>query len=310
MTIHTSTIGIDISKHTLDIFVSETRQSLQIANSQEAIDHWLSRLKSAPSLVVFEATGAYDKALAFGLRQAALDFACVNPSRARNFAKAAGYLAKTDRVDARMLAAMGQVLTLPQAPAADPDRERLRVLTKRRDQLVDMRSQEKTRRSEAVAGNHMASLDKHIAWLTQEIKDLEAEIKSLMKSTVQLRQEAALLRSIPGIGPVAAMTLLALMPELGQTTRRGVAALAGLAPITRDSGAMRGQRRIHGGRSRVRRALYMAALAAARSHPRFRSFYQNLIAAGKPVKVALTAVARKLIVIANAIIKTQQPFKT
>ena len=309
MIIHTSTIGIDISKHTLDIFISETGQSLQIVNSHEAIGDWLNRLKSIPSLVVFEATGVYDKALAAGLRQAGLAFACVNPSRARNFAKAAGHLAKTDQVDAQMLACMGQVLHLSQADVEDLDKEQLRMFTKRRDQLVDMRSQEKTRRSEALAPEHMASLDKHIAWLTQEIKDLEADIKSLMKRTVELQQESALLRSIPGIGPVAAMTLLALMPELGKTTRRGVAALAGLAPINRDSGAMRGQRRIYGGRGRVRRALYMVALSAARSHPRFRTFYQNLIAAGKPVKVALTAVARKILVIANAVIRTKQPFQ-
>ncbi len=309
MTIHPLTIGIDISKHTLDIFVSESRQHLRIDNTHDAIADWLSRLKRTSSLVVFEATGVYDKALAAGLRHSGFAFTCVNPSRARAFAKAAGYLAKTDRVDAQMLAVMGQSLSLSQSSADDPDRERLRTLTKRRDQLVDMRAQEKIRRSESIIPEQLQSLDDHIVWLSGEIKSLERDIKSLMQTAAQLGQEATLLRSVPGIGPVAAMTLLALMPELGHIKRRAIAALAGLAPINRDSGTMRGQRRIYGGRPRVRRALYMAALSAARSHPRFKAFYDKLTAAGKPAKVALTALARKILIIANAILKTRQPFK-
>lgn len=309
MTLHNLIIGIDISKHHLDIFEQRSGRTCRIDNTAQAITAWLAALDGQVTLVIFEATGVYDTALARALETKSIAYARVNPMRARAFAKAAGFLAKTDKVDAHMLAVMGARLDLARSAPPDPDRERLRHLAQRRDQLVDMRAQEKTRRSECAPDSHKRSFDRHIAWLTKEIVALEAKIKSLLHTSQKLSRHNALIRSVPGIGPVAGMTLLALMPELGQTTRKAIAALAGLAPLNQDSGQMRGRRVIRGGRHRVRRALFMAALTAARSEPRFIAFYQRLIKAGKPPKLALTALARKILVIVNAIVKTQQPYK-
>jgi transposase len=232
----------------------------------------------------------------------------VNPTAARSFAKAAGFLAKTDQVDARMLAAMGAALRPPPAEPANPATERLARLHKRRDQLVGARKQERTRRRETCEAELLAGIERHLAFLDAEIAALEAQIAALIAAEPTLKLDAQLLVSAPGIGPRVSACLLALMPELGRRSPKTIAALAGLAPINQDSGLRRGQRSIRGGRKRVREALYMAAVGAVRTNSRFRTDYQRLPNAGKPAKLALIAIARKLLVTANAIIRDQQPF--
>ena len=259
--------------------------------------------------MLFEATGRYDRQLQQQLHAAGIDFARVNPLQARAFARATGQLAKTDAIDARMLAAMAQALNPAPQPPADPERGELADLHRRRAQLVSCRQQERTRlhtASPAVA----LSITSHLSWLDAQIKALELQIAALIRASATLSLAASLLRSIPGIGPVAATALIALMPELGQRSAKSIAALGGLAPINRDSGQSRGQRSIAGGRAEVRKALYMAAVTASRSTSRFATCFQALTGQGKPAKLALIAVARKLLVTANAILKTGQPFAT
>jgi len=301
-------VGIDVSKHHLDIFDAHIGKPERIDNSPEALADRLAPWRQADVFVLFEATGRYDQALARALDQAAIPFARVNPARARDFARAAGFLAKTDAVDARMLAAMAMSLQPAPTPRPSPDRERLNALHRRRDQLVETRKGEKIRAKDTVCDEVDTSLARHIAWLDHAIEDLDQRIDRLLAESDELRPLAKRLRSIPGIGPVAATVLLGLVPELGTRTPKTVAALAGLAPINADSGQKRGARIIRGGRKRVRDALYMAAIAAIRCAPRFKAFYDDLRARGKPFKLAIIAVARKLIITANACIRDQKDF--
>jgi len=297
-------IGIDVSKDHLDIFDGISRQ---IANSAEAIAAYLGGL-SAPQLVLLEATGHYDRELRRQMQAAGMRFARVNPARARAFAHATGRLAKTDAIDAQLLAAMAQALNPAPHEPADQERQDLADLHRRRAQMVAARQQERTRLPTASA-LIAPSIVSHIDWLDQKIEALDISISELIDRSAVLKPAGRLLRSIPGIGPVAATALLALMPELGHRTGKAIAALAGLAPMNRDSGQYRGQRTIAGGRAEVRRALYMAAVTAIRSDTALAAGFRNLTARGKPPKLALIAVARKIAVIANAIIKTNQPFK-
>jgi transposase len=305
MMIYSSFVGIDVSKHHLDIFADG--RSERFANSAKSVaglvERWHGRF------VLFEATGRYDRALRQALEGAGIAFARVNPARARDFARATGRLAKTDRIDARMLAAMAQSLCVARERESDPEREALARAHKRRDQLVHMRQQERTRLSECDDDVLRVDIAAHAQWLDAQIARWDAEIERLVAQSAALSQDARRLRSISGIGPVAATTLLALLPELGSLSPKKIAALAGLAPFNADSGQFRGQRRIRGGRNRVRGALYMASIAAARYNPILKSLYQRLRAAGKPAKVALIAVARKLLIIANAIIRDKTEFK-
>lgn len=306
MTVHPDVVGIDVSKHTLDVFDGRSGQWAQCANAAPAVAELAAGL--AGCFVVLEATGAYDLVLRRALEAAGVAHARVNPGRARDFARAAGILAKTDRVDARMLARFGAVLRPSAEPSRSAGRERLARLHKRRDQLVDVRKQERTRRTEAADADLAGDIARHLAWLDHEIADLDARIAELVAAHDELRQSARRLRSLPGIGPVATATLLALMPELGARSPKTIAALAGLAPLNNDSGLHRGKRAIRGGRRRVRQALYMASVTAVRSDTRFARLYERLRTAGKPAKLALIAVARKLLVTANAILRDQTAF--
>lgn len=243
------------------------------------------------------------------LQTAGVTFFRVNPGQARDFARAAGYLAKTDAVDARMLAVMGRALELRPAEPLQPDREQLARLHKRRDQLVAMRSQERTRRRGEIDPETASSIDQHLGWLDQQVHELDRRIRQLIAASPGLAQAERRLRSVPGIGPVAAATLLALAPELGARSSKAIAALAGLAPFNADSGQKRGKRIIRGGRKRIRDALYMAAVSASRCNNRFAAFYRSLRAANKPAKLALIAVARKLLVTINAIVRDQTAFQ-
>lgn len=306
MKIHPGLIGIDVSKHTLDIFDASRGTSVAIVNDVAAIAACLAGWTDA--LVVFEATGRYDGKLRRALQAAGIRFARVNPARARSFARALGLLAKTDAIDARMLAAMGQTLELATEPARDEARCGLTSLHKRRDQLVAMRKQERTRLSDGDEA-WRPTIERHIAWLSAEIEIIEDRCRRTIAADPNLDRLYRLLRTIPGIGPVTAATLIALLPELGQRSPKTIAALAGLAPFNVDSGMFRGQRMIRGGRKRVRDALYMAAVTAARSKSRFKTFLGKLTSKGKPTKVALIALARKILITANAIARDQVAFQ-
>jgi transposase len=308
MNIPPGLVGIDISKQHLDVFDAALGRVTRLPNTAAAIAALVGQWHDKPTCVLFEATGAYDATLRHLLDRAEIRFARVNPKRARDFARAAGFLAKTDAVDAKMLAAMAHCLTLPAEPRPQPERERLAQLHKRRDQLVATRQQERTRRHDAPA-ELAADITRHVAWLTDEIAALETRIAQLLAQSAPLNQTCRLLRSAPGVGPVTATTLIALLPELGARSPQTIAALAGLAPINADSGQFRGKRQIRGGRKRVRDALYMAALAATRSKSRFAKSYQSLRAAGKPIKLALVAIARKLLVTLNAILRDNLAFQ-
>jgi transposase len=307
MIIHPGFVGIDISKDFLDVFDSSVGSVRRIDNRAEAIDRLIAGWAGSEVFVLFEATGRYDKALRQALSAAGIAFARVNPARARDFARSAGFLAKTDAIDARMLAAMAQCLRPGADGAIDPVREQLAELHKRRDELVAFRKQDRTRM--AGASTHLvASLAAHIAWLDEAVRDFDRRIAALIAEHQELQSAQRLMRSVPGIGPVCAATLLALLPELGSRSPKAIAALAGLAPFNVDSGKFRGARTIHGGRRRVRQALYMAAVSVTSTTSRFARTYRAMREAGKPAKVAFIAVARKLLVTLNAIVKEQQPF--
>jgi transposase len=300
-------VGIDVSKHHLDIFDETVGAPERIANVPHAVIELVARWR-CDAFVVFEATGVYDRELCEALRQAGIRFSRINPARARDFARASGQLAKTDPIDARMLAAFARAMrpAIEQVPTAA--RSALARLAKRRDQLVLMRAQEKNRRSEVDDRAMAERISSLIEFLDHEIAEIEAEISGLIKAEQELSEDAQLIRSLPGVGPVTCTQLIAQMPELGHVGPKQVAALAGLAPFNVDSGTYRGKRKIGGGRKRVRDALYMAALnAVRRAHP-FKAFYAKLRQAGKPAKLALIAVARKLLTILNAMLRDRKAY--
>jgi transposase len=300
-------VGIDISKSMLDIFDDAIGKPDRIANAPQPITEQVARWRCADNVfVVFEATGVYDRALAEVLRQAGIRFARINPARARDFARAGGRLAKTDAIDARMLALFARAMGPVADPPPEPARNTLASFAKRRDQLVHMRAQEKNRRSEVRDPVMAEDITLHIDFLSRQIVAVEARIEALIKAEPEICEQARLLRSAPGIGPVACMQLIAQMPELGRVGPKQVAALAGLAPFNVDSGSYRGKRAIGGGRKRVRDAMYMGSLNAVRRDPILKSFYQKLRAAGKPAKLALIAVARKLLTILNAMLRDRK----
>jgi transposase len=301
-------IGIDVSKRFLDIFDDAIGRPERIANTPQAITEQVAGWRCAGVFVVFEATGVYDNDLSQVLRQAEIRFARINPARARDFARADGRLAKTDAIDARMLAAFARAMKPAAELPSEPARNALASLAKRRDQLVHMRAQEKNRRSEACDSVMIEAITRLLDFLTGEIKAIEAMIKTLIKTEPKISEQARLMRSAPGIGPVACMQLLAQMPELGNLGPKQAAALAGLAPFNVDSGSYRGKRAIGGGRKRVRDALYMAALNAVRRDRTMKAFYQRLRTAGKPAKLALIAVARKLLATLNAMLRDQKSY--
>jgi transposase len=302
-------IGIDVSKDSLDIFDAAAGGAARRGNTAPAIAGLVEDWAERDAFVLFEATGRYDLVLRHALAAAGVRFARVNPGRARDFARAAGVLAKTDAVDARMLAVMAQCLRPPPDHRNEEEREQLALLNKRRDQLVATRQQERTRCREAADPICRDSIASHLAWLDAAIKAVEARIADLIAKAPQLARDRRLLASAPGVGPVTAATLLALLPELGKRSPKQLAALVGLAPFNNDSGIRRGQRSIRGGRKRVRDALYIAALTAARHAPRFAAFYRTLTGAGKPPKLAIIALARKLLTVLNAILRDNQPFR-
>jgi len=302
-------IGCDIAKAKLDLFDANAQKFHVIANTSTAIAEWVATLDPGTTFVVCEATGGLDRTLLNSLAAHNIAVARVNPKRARDFARAAGVLAKTDRADARVLAEMGQRMELQLTDRPAPDRIELADLSNRRDQLVEIRKQEKTRLSALNESSSCTSIEAHIAWLNEEIACFDRQIKMAIAASGQISAQVKLLTSIPGIGAIAATVLISQMPELGTRSRRTIAALAGLAPINHDSGAFRGRRHIRGGRRRVREALYMAALSASRSSSIFANFYQNRLAHHQPKKPAIIALARKILTVANAVLREQKPFQ-
>jgi transposase len=299
-------IGIDVSKQWLDVATLPERETRRFSNDgagQEQLGAWLIQL--APELIVMEATGGFETRVATALAAEGLALAVVNPRHVRDFARAFGILAKTDRIDASVLAAFAEKVHPPVRPLPDEDRRELIDLVDRRRQLVTMRAEEKTRLSQATASARQ-DIKEHIEWLDERLRRLDIDLTAKLRSSSLWKAKEEILISVPGVGRVTVFTLLARLPELGALNRRAIAALTGVAPFARDSGQHRGRRMIWGGRADVRSVLYMAAVSAARINPVIKSFYLRLKQAGKPAKVALTACMRKLLTILNTMLRTNQ----
>ena len=301
-------VGIDVSKATLDVAVLPSGEVLQFANEVNGIDELGKKLKlAAAELVVMEATGGYETAVATALVSAGFRVAVVNPRQIRDFAKATGRLAKNDRIDAQVIAAFGQAIEPEIVRLPDEDARKLEALLVRRRQLVAMRVQEVNRLG-LMQGAMRKRIKAHIDWLEKQIDKLDIDLTAGLRSSPAWRVKDELLRTFKGVGPMTASTLVIALPELGQLDRRAIAALVGLAPFNCDSGVMRGRRSIYGGRSQVRTMLYMAATTAVRSNPVIRAFYERLKARGKPHKVAMVACMRKMLTILNAMVRQSTPW--
>ena len=301
-------VGIDVSKRWLDVQIHQSGENRKIGNDADGLVsllEWMAGVQ--PELIVFEATGGYENRAAQALRQAGWAVAVVNPTRVRRFAEALGILAKTDKIDAKVIAHFAFVVQ-PAANGQMTDlEEQLAAWVERRRQLLVTESAEKNRRSTCPQCVR-AGIDEHIDWLAAQIEHLEDQIQTLISQRSDWQARAKLIESVPGVGPVTAATMVAELPELGQLNRQKIAALVGLAPFNRDSGPKRGKRRIFGGRAGVRRTLYMAALSASKHNPAIRSFYQSLLTRGKEKKVALIACMRKMLVIINALVRKGEPW--
>ena len=296
-------VGIDVSKSCLDVASRPTGEVWQVPNDVHGISALAQRLTSiSPYLVVLEATGGLERTLTAELAAAGLPVAVVNPRHVRDFARAAGTLAKTDTLDAQVLAHFGQAMEPDLRSLPDADAQDLQALVGRRRQLVEMITAEKNRRKTVIA-RIRPQVEEHIRWLETSLEDLDQDLDGFIRSSPMWRTKERVIRSVPGVGPVLSATLLANLPELGALSRGQIAALVGVAPFNRDSGTLRGKRTVWGGRRRVRAALYMAALVASRYNPVIKDFYQRLCSKGKPKKVALTACMRKLLVILNSMVK-------
>jgi transposase len=301
-------IGIDVARETLAIAASPSGESWEAANDEAGIDALALRLLPLrPALIVAEATGGYEIPLVAHLSARGLPVAVINPRQARDFARATGRLAKTDRIDAAVLAQLGATLAPPVRPLPDEQTQELAALLARRAEIVTMLVAERNRRATA-RPTVRARIERHIAWLEEELAALNTDLRGRIEASPIWRAKEDLLRTAKGVGPVVATTLLADLPELGSLTHKQIAKLVGVAPLNRDSGKWRGKRRIFGGRAHVRRVLFLAARVAARFNPVIQPFYARLIKAGKPEKVAVTACARKLLVILNAMVRHQTPF--
>jgi transposase len=301
------TVGIDVSKTALVVAVHPTGEQWVTETTPGAVEALVARLGTlTPTLIVVEATGGYERALTAQCATAQLPIAVVNPRQVRAFAQALGRTAKTDDIDAQLLAAFGARIQPAARALADAETQALAALVVRRRQLIEMIGMERRRLEQAPpTGKITRDLRNHIRWLERRVEDVDDEIGAAIEASPLWRGQDDLLRSVPGIGPTTARTLLAELPELGRLDRRAIAALVGVAPFNCDSGQHRGQRHIWGGRASVRAVLYMAAVSAARYNPVLRVFYRRLRDAGKPAKVALVATMRKLLTIVNAMLKHQ-----
>ncbi len=306
------TVGIDVSKARLDVYVHPAGESFVVSNDEAGVEGLAERLGQLAGLagIGIEASGRYERLAVAALAHAGLPVVVLNPAQVRHYGQAIGFKAKTDPVDARLIALFIQAVRPPARPLPDRQTEELAALMARRRQLVGMLVAERARRQQAAPGAVRLSLARIVTALEDDLKELDAGIDRTIRGTPVWRNNEDLLASVPGVGKIIARTLLAELPELGQLSPRQVGALAGLAPFTRQSGQWRGRSCIGGGRPAVRTALFMGALSAARYNPALKAFHQRLIANGKPKLVALIAVARKLLVILNAILRDQKPWQT
>ena len=300
-------VGIDVAKAELALDTRPAPAPWTAANDAAGVRDTVARLTAlAPALVVLEATGGYELALVAALSAAGLPVVVVNPRQVRGFARATGQLAKTDRIDAGVLALFGERVRPEVRPLADEALHALDALLTRRRQLLEMLQAERNRLGQATGAHARPvrqSLKQHVAYLERELRVTDSELERRVRASPAWREHEDLLRSVPGVGRVTALTLIGELPELGRLTRQQIAKLVGVAPMARDSGTLRGRRTVGAGRASVRAVLYMAALVATRRNPVIRAFYTRLLAAGKPKKLALTACMRKLLTILNAMAK-------
>ena len=303
-------VGMDVSKAWLDVAVHEQEEGFRASNDEAGIASLVKRLKKLkPTLLVLEPTGGFEKLVVAELTHAGLPAVVVNAKRVRDFARATGRFAKTDKLDAKVLAHFAAAVRPPLRNLRSEEAEQLTALLTRRRQVLDMLTMEKNRLV-TVRAKMQLEIEAHIQWLSKSLKDLDQEIEEFVEGTPVWKEKDALLQSVPGVGPVTSATMLGMLPELGLLNRQEIAALVGVAPVNKDSGKKQGRRRVYGGRAEVRSVLYMAALSAKKFNPVIRKFYERLIQHGKEKKVALTACLRKLLVILNAMMHTHQPWRS
>lgn len=302
-------IGIDVAKAHLDVAIGSTGEPWQVAYAEEGIGQVVSRLQPLrPQLVVLEATGGLEVPLVAALAAAGLPVVVVNPRQVRDFAKASGRLAKTDALDAQVIAHFAEAIRPTPRPLPAAEAQALEALLARRRQVIGMLTAEKNRLGTALP-RVRPRIHSHIRWLEGELAEMNKELGNAIHNSPIWREKDNLLQGVPAVGPVLSLTLLAHLPELGTLDGKQIAALVGVAPLNRDSGTLRGKRTIWGGRAQIRAALYMSALVATRCNPVIRAFYRRLCEAGKPKKVALTACMHKLLTILNAMIKHRTPWQ-
>ena len=301
-------VGIDVAKDVLDVAVRPTGDAWQVTNDEPGISALVERLKAlCPTLIVLEATGRLHVAVVAALAAAGLPVQAVNPRQVRDFGKATGKLAKTDALDARILAHFADAVRPAVRAVPDSQTQALSMLLARRRQLVEMMTAERSRRI-GVSAKIGAQIDEHLSWLKTRLEQADRELLRELRDGPVWRERDDLLRGVPGVGPILSATLLADLPELGQLSHKRIAALVGIAPLNRDSGRHRGKRAIWGGRAGVRAVLYMATVAATRVNPVIRAYYQHLIEGGKVGKVALVACMHKLLTILNAVVRSNAPW--
>jgi len=304
-------VGIDVSKARLDVAVRPSNGSYTIEHSIKGLAELVRRLQELrPTLIVLEASGGLERSLTIALAEQALPVVVVNARQARDFAKATGRLAKSDSLDAKVLAQFAEAVRPQVRPLPDAEERALAALVSRRRQLIEMITAEKNRLHSCHEPTVREDIEAHLAYLTGRRDKLDEELLAAVQADPDSYHKMLLLETVPGVGPVLALTLLAELPELGKLSNKRIASLVGVAPINRDSGTLRGHRGVWGGRASVRSSLYMAALVATRFNPAIRAFYERLLNQGKAKKVALVAAMRKLLVILNAMLRTNSPFRT
>jgi transposase len=303
-------VGIDVCQKYLDVYVRPLDKLFQVTNDEVGINKLVQTLrKIQPELIVLEATGEMEIDAAIKLTEAKLAVAVINPRQARDFAKATGQLAKTDAIDARVLAHFADAIRPQVREIGDESSRQLEDLVARRRQISDMITAEKNRRR-GKTNSVQLNIDEHIEWLEKQLKEIESQIKSAIVLNEDWKQKMKLLTSVPGVGDVVGVSLISFLPELGKISHKSISYLVGVAPLNKDSGKFKGKRRIYGGRAKIRCMLYMAALVAVRFNPVIKTFYERLIGKGKLKKVALTACMHKLLIVLNAMMKNNQAWQS
>ena len=303
--------GIDVAKNKLDVHVRPSGAAFAVSRDHAGLAELVDKLKGlAPSLVVLEATGGFERVVATALAGAQMPLVVVNPRQIRDFARASGRLAKTDAIDAEVIARFGEAMRPEPRPILSEEAQVLDEMIGRRRQIIDMIVAENARKRAASHKRIIREIERHLAYLQKLLDELDRDLDETIRSSPAWREAEDLITSVPGVAKRTARTLIAELPELGRLSRRQIASLVGVAPLNRDSGKMRGKRVIKGGRGQVRSALYMAAVSAARCNPALHPVYRRLRGAGKPAKLALIAIARRLLVILNAIVRDQIPWRT